>query len=436
MELTFYLKKEQPDKNGRLMIHCRICWQSQKVRFSTGKKVLPVDFKNEKVLSGLTGYAAINLTLNTYRSELETYFYQHYLTKSAITLSEIQNEIDRIRTQLLGKKPKLDQIATVQINELNYPTLFAYLPQYILERRADRSKDWARSVQALTKRLHDFRPDLDWPDLKLSTLNLFKVYLQEDLGLSDATIHAYIALLRGACQYAERLEIPVPRDYKWLEFRQSRVIRPVLEWDEVEEIAKADLSYYSDLASDDSLLIERVRWFFLMACYTGLRISDQWQLCNPIIQHVLNVPCLIVLQQKTRKKVAIPLTEKAYELLNNPVDTHGPPDQAVYNSQLRLIGKLAGLTRTTTVGSFYKGELVPKIMPLYQALSSHVGRRTFATAMLNAGMNSFTLKELLGHESIESTHRYLTFSSESIVQQVKAVWNKQSDSKTIQADPI
>ncbi|MBD2702311.1 site-specific integrase [Spirosoma sp. BT702] len=425
MTLTFYLKEDQPDKAGRFMIYGRICWLSQKVRFSTGEKVLPNHFKNERVKSSLAA-AHINQTLSTFESELTTFFYRNQNDSSAkvLTITSVQAEVERIKTDLLGKKQKKGSLLTPP-DISSQPTLFEFFSIYQADMRANRSPEWARSLQAVHKQLETFNSDLTWADLKINILNRFKAYLQEEEELSDNTIHAYICLLRGMCDYAERLDIHPPRDIHWLESSPGEVISPVLEPEDELAIINVKLGKSLTTGYADKYYLEKVRWYFLLACQTGLRRSDQWQFLNPQIQFIENVPCLMALQQKTGNRVAVPLSEFAYTLLLNPATDQRPPDGKNYNATLRQIGQQAGLTRIVTVGSFYKGELLADTMPLYQAMSSHMARRTFATRMTTGGMNTFTLKELMGHKSISSTQKYQSVSNSAIVQQTMEAWQKQ-----------
>jgi site-specific recombinase XerD len=425
MELTFYLKAEQSDSHGRLMIHGRICWQSQKVRFSTGEKVLPNHFKNERVKATLAHATHINQTLGTYRSELETFFYRHQNdpTQTELTTQAVQAEINRIRVELLQKKSKPALLPPVRIEPIT-PSLQEFAPQYIAEMKADRSSSWGNTLNTIMRQLAVFRPGLEWSTLTINTLNQFKVYLQEEKELSDNTIHTYISLFRGMCEYAERSGIVVPRDIFWVETRMGEVIRPSLEAGDEQKILDATLHQNQKVKQVHANLLEMVRWYFILSCHTGLRRSDQWQYLNPRIERIENTPCLMALQQKTGNRVAIPLSETAYYLLRNPITDRKPPLCEPYNQSLRLIGRQAKLNQLVTVGSFYKGKLLADAIPLYDAMSSHMARHTFATRMTAGGINTFTLKELMGHKSLNSTQRYQTVSNPDIVKHTLEAWAK------------
>lgn len=435
MELTFYQKEEQPDGDGRLMIHGRICWQGRKVRFSTSEKIRATEFDPAKQeVRGRVKFAShINQTLSTYRSELNTFFYARQNSAQETTEADVRAELTRIRVSLLGKKKLVD--TPVEPPAPILPSLSLFPAIYTAEMKADRSPEWRQSVMTVGGQLQTFRPNIDWKDLTINTLNQFKVYLQEEEGLADNTIHTYISLLRGMCKYAEKTGIVVPRGYAWVETRPGEVIRPVLEPYDEQKIVNASLTPCSDENFFTLDYLERVRWYFLLACQTGLRQSDQWQFLNPQITHIENVPCLMALQQKTGKRVAIPLNDDTYYLLRNPVTKQKPPRLDMYNLSLKTLGEQSELTRQVTVGSFYKGELLADVLPLHDAMSSHLARHTFATRMTEGGMDTFTLKEIMGHKSVTSTQRYQSAANPVIVQHTLEAWRRQKANTANRIDP-
>ncbi len=424
MELSFYLKNEQPDSDGRVMIHGRVCWSSEKVRFSTGEKIQPAHWKDERVKSGVQFASHINKTLDTFRHEIGTFFYtRQNVDHVPVEVADVQQTIGRIRTENLGKaKPKVAPLILPAAPA--YPALSDFYKVYVAAMQADRSPEWQRSVGVVSRHLQAFRPGMDWADLKINTLNQFKVYLQEEEDHSDNTIHTYVGLLGGMCEYADKMGIPIPRDYAWVETRPGKVIRPTLETPDMAQLINATLIRPALATRAEPDYLEKVRWYFLMACHTGLRRVDQWQFLNPTISVIENTNCLMALQQKTGNRVAIPLSDDAYHLLRNPVTKSKPPIGETYNTTLKNIGEQAELKRPVTVGSFYKGELVADNFPLWETMSSHMARRTFATRLSEGGLNSFMLQHLLGHESISSTQKYTTVSNHAVVQQTIEIWSK------------
>jgi integrase len=136
---------------------------------------------------------------------------------------------------------------------------------------------------------------------------------------------------------------------------------------------------------------------FLFACMTGLRISDVFQLKPANIDRINHI--MTIRQQKTGQDIVIPLNEDALTLSENPYSLdkvfHLPerkktPDRLLYhdvaNKALSRWAKRAGITKHITF---------------------HVARHTFATFLINDGVDIYVIQKLLGHASVKETEIYL-----------------------------
>lgn len=420
-----FLRPDQPDKAGRYTIMLAIYWQGNRVRLSSGEKCLPADWDEQagRVRSRVKFAADINQRLNTYSTELERYLYQSQNAGIVVDEAMVRDEVGRIRTELLGEKTVVD-LARPALPL--WPDIDSFGRSLRAEMVAEKSASWQTTARVVTDHLLAFRPDLDWPGLTLSTLNLFKVYLQEELDLADSSLSAYIYILKGILKQAGRRGLPVPGDFAWLEMR--RVSDPILP-----ELTHPDLSDLREVALLDKTghvpnvaplsVYEDVRWYFGMAAGTGLRHSDLWQLQNPRLIRLDGVECLEAFQQKTGRRVPVPLNDQTRELLETR-PTAPPVALASYNQYLKEVGKQAGWVRPVTLGTYYKGRLVAEVMPLADAANSHLARRTFATMMSAGGMPTRTLQEIMGHVSIASTGKYVKVSSATIIEQASEAWRR------------
>ncbi|RIV23652.1 site-specific integrase [Fibrisoma montanum] len=430
--ITLYLREDRLGDDGTAPIHLRVCWQGRKVRTATGERIAPLfwDSDEERIRRTAPGAKNANRRLSKYRDELEQFFEQAPLLP---TEDQVRAEIKRIQVEVLGRAKRIVS-APEPPAAPTYPALSSFATQYVAERRADRSESWCESVGIVGDHLAAFRLGIDWPDLTINTLNLFKVYLQEELELSDATLHTYVSLLRGMLKYAIRSGCPVPPDYTWLETRLvGDTLRPTLTHGDLEAIRTATLRKPQPTYPKAFLqTMEETRWYFLMACYTGLRHSDLHQLMHPTLTTVGGLTCLEAIQQKTGKLVTVPLLDDALELLNGPVPRHPPEPRFNYTTYLQHIGQQAGLARTVLVGSYYKGKLITDDVALYLTLTSHTARRTFGSLMTQGGLPTKVLQDLLGHKTISSTQKYSKVPNHMIVSQSVAAWQQ---SKRGTADP-
>lgn len=423
--LTFTPRTDRVTVAGKSAVNLTITWSGNRVRASIGLKVKASAWNQEiqRVTKAHEKYREINRALTVYIDNFGEWFDD---LATSPTPEMVVAKLDQIRTEHFKKKSKIVVPAVEVPKQI---TLAEFPAEYIKQRRSDRSPSWCSTVKAVANHITAFRQNLTWLDLNLNTLNQFKAYLQEEEELSDNTLETYVGILRGMLKYSTRYQVPVPPDFNWLETRSAGdVVRPILSHQNIASIREASLQQIKEQAYGTSLLkteaLESTRWYFMMACGTGLRYSDLWQLITPKINTIDGINCLEVLQQKTKRRVQVPMSDDTYYLLKNPVSKEKPVDLYNYNQILKPIGQAARLEDPVVVGSYYNGQFISDTVPLYDTLSSHMARRSFATLMTQGGCPTRILQEIMGHKSINATEKYAQLSDSTVAHQAVAAWGK------------
>ena len=129
---------------------------------------------------------------------------------------------------------------------------------------------------------------------------------------------------------------------------------------------------------------------FLFSCLTGLRKSDvktfSWDMIQPEADGTLYITTRM---QKTKQIVHNPIGEEALALIDS--DTReglvfpGFKDNMT-QTPLKQWLKMAGITKNITY---------------------HSSRHTYCTLQLEAGTDSRTVQELVGHKNLTTTQQYL-----------------------------
>ena len=128
---------------------------------------------------------------------------------------------------------------------------------------------------------------------------------------------------------------------------------------------------------------------FIFCCFCGLRYSDVFALKW---KHITETPVgkeIAIIMKKTRRQVTVPLSRHACDML----PPKGAPEENVfefpsYGVTLRRLEKTA------------------KDAGIDKKVTFHVSRHTFATMMLTAGADLYTISKLVGHTDIRTTQIY------------------------------
>lgn len=159
--------------------------------------------------------------------------------------------------------------------------------------------------------------------------------------------------------------------------------------------------------NDTPIKSQVVKRAFLFACYTGLRFTDVRELTWGEIKSGK----IHFRQNKTRGFEYLPLNETALDIL----------------SQCRGENELPLPDKPVFVNLPDKSHISSKLNPWIKAakikkrITFHCSRHTFATSLLTAGVDLYTVSKLLGHKSIASTAIYAKIVDEKKLKAVNSL---------------
>ncbi len=154
-----------------------------------------------------------------------------------------------------------------------------------------------------------------------------------------------------------------------------------------------------------------VKDVFLFQCYTGLSFTDMAKLTGADVTSGIDKGRWIIIQRtKTGVRSAIPLLPPALEIIlkYNPEYSTRLSEMLLpmysiqkFNSYLQEIADFCGIPKN---------------------LSSHAGRRTFATTVALAnGVSIETISKILGHSTTKITHQYAVVTDLKVAEEMKKV---------------
>ena len=167
------------------------------------------------------------------------------------------------------------------------------------------------------------------------------------------------------------------------------------------------------LTQDELSLLERVelppnldrdRDRLLLACYTGLRYSD----VSKITKDNVRDGVLRDRNRKTGEDVSIPLHPVVVGILEKYPD--GMPkaiQRAWFNENIKKICREAGITTPVVIHRTRGGKSLRETVEKCELVSSHTGRRSFATNAAISGMPLSVIRHFTGHTTEAALSRYI-----------------------------
>jgi integrase len=297
----------------------------------------------------------------------------------------------------LNPKPKVEVIKAVEV------TLMLFIDRFIEAERNNKLESTIKVYKTSKKHLANFANLQGKKDIRFDDINadFYDGYIQYLNGLNMAknSVGKQIKVLKTF------LNASVDRGINTNQFFKSKIFKkPTEEVDKAfltdEEILKI---YDLDLSGQGS--IEVTRDLFIIACYTGFRFSDFTTLTkNHISENYITKKTL-----KTKTKVVIPihpivreiLEKYNYELPKSITNAHA-------NNQLKDICQLARINSEMEIIKTIGGKSNRKVYKKWELISTHSGRRSFATNAFLAGVPTISIMMITGHATESVFMQYIS----------------------------
>lgn len=206
----------------------------------------------------------------------------------------------------------------------------------------------------------------------------FEKYCRENK-YSQNTIARAIRFIKTICYHARSNGIETSFQLDGIYIKNEKIEKIYLTFEELEMIEKAELENDYQKNARDWLMI---------SCETGQRVSDFMRFNKEMIRYqktadgIKQIALIEFTQQKTQKIMSIPLSKKVLNILQQ---NNGNFPRAIssvnYNLYIKEICKKADISTMIKGGKIDEntGKKISGIFPKYELVTSHIGRRTFAT---------------------------------------------------------
>ena len=285
-------------------------------------------------------------------------------------------------------------VAPIEKEKYLLPSIYEqYLKYYATTRQADN-----RRLKSITRVLSAFDGYLEKEKIKLAALTIEQIdafFADFTTGLTAATCKVYRSIVRGFLNYLFHQRQILKRDLAPLVLGApifARAKPPTfLRADELKRLFDS-----IDLCSQSGLRT----YAMLQLAYTlGLRPIE---ICQITLDNISFCKAELNIDwRKCHNPLKLPLAEATIKAIAAYI-IGARPQTALRTLFLSLHPPYGPITPTTV--HYYFKTTMHKINP---AASVYWLRHTYAQNLLQAGVSLFEIKELMGHDSIESTRIYL-----------------------------
>lgn len=375
------LWKNDPNPQGLYPIYLRVTIKRDRKYIATGLFVQEKmwDERNEQVKEGHPMHAVYNPDLISRKQKAIKYIVDQQVKGEQITAGEVKE-------LFIGKR--------------DLHNIFDFIDQFIEEcrgKKEDSTLENYRKHAARLKLFHGSR-DLAFEDITVEYLARYEKHLRAPTtpGVKPVEgnyIHALWTTLKTFFNAAEKKGVITC--YPFDQYENPVYDGPVKEYLTLAELKKWE--EYADKAKDPTK--KQAAIWFLLGCYTGLRISD-WQRFD-FEKHVGNSRILIR-AKKNKEWVSMPISQPLARNLKRMQPCPLTIVEQEINRSVKDIAKALG---------------IPK------RLTSHAGRHTFAiTICADRGISAETCATLMGITIATCVNSYYRVTNRKIDQEAKKAW--------------
>ena len=410
------LKNKQAGKSLVLLILEK---DYRKMKISTGISVAPAHWNPKAQLvrenREAGDYRTINRALQEILDRAKDAFDFYEEQQIDPSLEQIKEKYLAFKTApKVAKSPVLfwqyfDEFIAYQKNEINFRSVIDYdksLRKHLLE--VERLTGITLSFNAL-KNNGGFTQEFE-KYLKFTAINA-----KGAVGLKLNSIGKQNKNIKAFLNWCFKRNYCVPFDTSHIKKLEEDVENIFLTENEIEALLNLEL---------DNIELEKVRDVFIIGCETGLRFSDYRRFK---MEHFVG-NYAIINQTKTNARVKIPISSRLRKILekyNYAPPNFGENHLTEFNSKIRKVCELAGLTEPILMVKKEQGKSVEYFAKKFELVSSHTGRRSFCTNwFLKKTVPVKAIMAISGHKTEKSFMKYLKLHDEEIIRQYEAEFMK------------
>ena len=312
------------------------------------------------------------------------------LKELVVSLSELKYRIEESYLQAERTRVTVDKEWLMNLinpiqetkNENDLPlTLVEYFDYYIKVKESTAAKESVKKWSSVRQKIIAFQKSSRSVVLLKEVNEQFRIdfedFCKKKQKLSANYFERVLSFIKTICKHAGQNNIDISPQLHGLRAKKEAVHKIYLTREEIELLHK------SKMPNDD---LENSKDWLVISCNTAQRVSDFMNFKKTDMVDIVNgsnrIQAIKITQQKTGKLLEIPLFKMVREILDK---RGGEFPEAIsdqrYNTNIKKICQLVGIDEVVFGSKMDKKtkRLVTGYFPKYQLVSSHVGRRSFAS---------------------------------------------------------
>ncbi|HZK94531.1 MAG TPA: site-specific integrase, partial [Prolixibacteraceae bacterium] len=374
--VLFYIKRNEPKKDGRVVIMVRITINGIRSQFSSKLLVQPEqwDSKNERVKGLVAEARNLNRLLENIGSSLNVHYNKFMSIDGHVTPERLKNIFLGLEEQEQTIISFFDKYNDQYKLKVGTTSTHKTYTRYLLTRE--------RLVEFMKQRYN--LSDMPINEMTVSFIDEFYLYIRNNTECNHNSSLKFLQRFRTILYFAKNNGLSFNDPFGSFRFRYDKVNRGYLDQDEL------DILYTKKFPS---VRLSQVRDIFIFSCYTGLAYVDVFELTEDKIRKAFDGHLWIMTKrQKTDVNTNVRLLDIPLAILEK------------YKGKQKN-GKVLPVISNQKINDYL--EEIADICGIGKKITFHVARHTFAsTVALGNDVPMESIQSMLGHADIKTTQIY------------------------------
>lgn len=242
---------------------------------------------------------------------------------------------------------------------------------------------------------------------------MFQNYLSDNKGLKNSTINSLCDQLHNALKWGSLHNASVSKTYDMYDRRKAEITKVTLSPSDIARIYYFDVMKIKGRRKHHLQNLKKVKDMLVLSCCLGQRYSDLIRITPDCFEDGV----FKIKQKKTQNKAVVDIKRFAFDskiareiLVKYNYYAPYTCDISNYNKLVKELLKYVGMESDVSVVEKKRGKMETKTDKLWKRVTSHIGRRSFATNATTRNLPRYEIMRATGHSTESSFNKYIVYN--------------------------